>query len=275
MPEQGEWVNLYVMKGRKIQSEITRIGEAGLSAALLDWYGSTPGAQIWGEMEEQLAELLSDSFGYHALWLGPSPESFNPAQYSRVRHHVRMLSGHEGSSLDADAEALPIQAESVDLVVLIHGLEFSQDPHQLLREVDRILVPEGNLVIVHFDPVSWYGLTRLTLFWKKSIPWLLPFYTGFRVRDWMSLLGYDVLRNRGLAFCPPFDHYGLYQRMSWFNRFSKRFLPFMNGLSLIHARKRVTTLTPIRQRWRPGRQLIPNGKLAEPTTREGDFVRRQ
>lgn len=263
------------MKRQKIQSEYNRLGEAGLSASLLHWYEISPGNQIWHELERELQNLLSDSFGYHGLWIGPSPSAFSPEEYSRVRHHVRMLCGHEGASLDADAEALPLQAESVDLVVLIHALEFSHDPHQLLREVDRILVPEGNLLIIHFDPVSWYGLFRLALFWKKRIPWLLPFYTGFRVRDWMSLLGYDVLRSRGMAFCPPFDHYGLYQRMSWFDRFSRRFLPFMNGLSLIHARKRVTTLTPLRQRWRPGRRLIPNGKLAEPTTREGGFVRRQ
>jgi SAM-dependent methyltransferase len=273
--EQEEWVNLYVMKSQKIQAEITSLGEAGLSAALQDWYQESPGRQIWSDVEDQMGELLSDSFGYHGLWLGPTPGVFDTTRFSRVRHHIRMLCGHDCGSLDADAESLPLASESVDLVVLIHGLEFSRDPHQLLREVDRILVPEGNLLIVHFDPVSWYGVIRLAMFWKKRIPWLLPFYTGFRVRDWMSLLGYDVLKSRGLAYCPPFDRYGLYQRMDWFERFSRRFLPFMNGLSVIHARKRVTTLTPIRPKWRPGRRLIPNGKLAEPTTREGDFVRRQ
>lgn len=275
MYEQGEWLNLYVMNSRKSQTDSRKEGEAVLSAALLNWYQLSPGAQIWPELEEQISNLLADSFGYYGVWLGPVPADFNPVQYSRVRHHFQMLGGLNKDSLHSDAEALPIQSESVDLVVLVHGLELSQDPHQLLREVDRILVPEGNLLIIHFDPVSWYGLARMVLFWKKQIPWKLPFYTGFRVRDWMSLLGYDVLRSRGMAYCPPMNSYALYQRLGWFERFSQRFLPFMNGLSLIHAKKRVTTLTPLRQRWRPGRQLIPNGKLAEPTTRGSDFVRRQ
>ncbi|MDX1336031.1 MAG: methyltransferase domain-containing protein, partial [Gammaproteobacteria bacterium] len=251
--EQGEWLNLYVMKSRKLQTDLRQEGEAVLSAALLNWYQLPPGAQIWPELEEQISNLLADSFGYYGVWLGPAPAEFNPDQHSRVRHHFQMLSGLNKDSFLSDAEALPIQSESVDLVVLVHGLELSQDPHQLLREVDRILVPEGNLLIIHFDPVSWYGLARLALFWKKQIPWKLPFYTGFRVRDWMSLLGYDVLRSRGMAYRPPMNSYGLYERLGWFERFSKRFLPFMNGLSLIHARKRVMTLTPVRQRWRPGR----------------------
>jgi SAM-dependent methyltransferase len=241
--------------------------------ALEDWYLQPQGQSLWGQFDSQLEILLPRIFGYHVLWLGLIPEGTDPMTYSRIHHHCHICPGQKKADVRSSLEVLPLQAESVDLVVVMHALELTPDPHQLLRELDRVLVPEGEVLIVHFNPVSWYGLWRMLFRWRGVLPWCLPFYTGFRIRDWLSLLGYDVVGGKGWGFTPPFQRKGVYQRLAWYERFSGRYLRLFNGLSLIHAKKRVATLTPIRHRWQPGRSLMGNGKLAEPTSRENGLVR--
>ncbi len=51
--------------------------------------------------------------------------------------------------------------DSIDLVFLPHTLEFSADPHQVLRETERVLIPEGRVIILGFNPLSSLGLWRL------------------------------------------------------------------------------------------------------------------
>ena len=241
--------------------------------ALEDWYLRPQGRSLWGQLDSQLEILLPKIFGYHVLWLGLIPEGADPMAHSRIHHHCHICPGHKNANVRSALEALPIQAESVDLVVMIHALELTSDPHQRLREVDRVLVPEGEVLIVHFNPVSWYGLWRTLFRWRGIAPWCLRFYNGFRIRDWLSLLGYDVVGSKGWGFSPPFQRQSIYQRLAWYERFAGRYLRLFYGLSLIYAKKRVATLTPIRRRWQPGRSLMGNGKLAEPTSRENGLAR--
>jgi ubiquinone/menaquinone biosynthesis C-methylase UbiE len=49
------------------------------------------------------------------------------------------------SEVRSDLHHLPLAANSIDLVVMPHTLEFAPDPHQMLREVERVLVPEGQV----------------------------------------------------------------------------------------------------------------------------------
>lgn len=240
---------------------------------LQNWYQLPQGQRLWSQFESHLEQLLPKIFGYHVLWIGPIPEGADPLRYSRIQHHCHMSSGSENADVRSSLDALPVQAESVDLVIMMHALELSPHPHQLLREMDRVLVPEGEVLIVHFNPVSWYGLWRILFHWRALVPWCLPFYTGFRIKDWLTLLGYDVFAGKGWGFGPPVQQQGVYQRLAWYESFCCRFFPIFNGLSLIRAKKRVATLTPIRSRWQPGRSLMGNGKLAEPTSRDNGLVR--
>lgn len=242
--------------------------------ALLNWYRQLPGESIWESMDNRFETLLPKTFGYHALWLGLIPEG-EPMRHSPIQHHCHLSQLKENADVVSALDALPVQSESIDLVVMIHALELSPDPHQLLREVDRVLVPEGEVLIIHYNPLSWYGLWRGLLSWRGQPPWTLPFYTAHRLRDWLSLLGYDVLSTQGWEYTPPFKSPGLRQRLDWYDTFSSRYIPFFNGMSLIRAKKRVARLTPIRPRWKPGRRFVANGKLAEPTSRVNGLVRNE
>ena len=49
---------------------------------------------------------------------------------------------------------------SLDLIVLPHALEFTDDPHLMLREAYRVIRPEGQIVIAGFNPFSLFGAKR-------------------------------------------------------------------------------------------------------------------
>ena len=121
------------------------------------WLASPPGQYLLEWERAQMAATVSDIFGFHALQLG-LPE-LNALQANRMPH--RWLASEQpdvpGAVLVTDFSALPFPANSLDLVALPHTLELSADPHGVLREVDRVLVPEGRVGICGFNPLSLWG----------------------------------------------------------------------------------------------------------------------
>ncbi len=57
-------------------------------------------------------------------------------------------------------EALPLADSSVDLALLLHTLDYCEDPHRALREISQALSPEGVLVLTGFHPFSLWGAKR-------------------------------------------------------------------------------------------------------------------
>lgn len=89
----------------------------------------------------------------------------------------------------AEDHLLPIPSESVDILILQHCLDLSAHPHQVLREVERVLRPGGRLLVLGFNPHSLWGLRRLlgTRF-GGVIPWQTRFMKSAQVEDWCRLL---------------------------------------------------------------------------------------
>ena len=172
----------------------------------------------------------------------------------------------EIESFIGDPAALPVATDTLDVLLLPHVMEFVDQPHEVLREADRTLIPEGHLVIVGFNPWSLWGIGRLFLGWRSAAPWRGRFLSVFRLKDWLALLGFDTLAVRNYAFRPPFQHAGIMERLRFLEGAGQRWWPGLGGGYVLIARKRVATLTPIRPRWRPRRNLA-GGKLAEPTLR--------
>lgn len=236
----------------------------GTRAGLSTWYDSYLGRLLARAEREALDGLLPDLFGYHLVQLGGHGE--NLCETSRVSHCMLLdeLAGPKIALL-ADNAALPFASESVDVVVMPHSLEFHPDPHAILREVDRILIPEGHVVILNFNPLSLWGLTRLLLGWRKRMPWRGRYYTRARLRDWFSLLGFDYLSGRQVFFRPPIQHEKTMQKLEFMERIGPRIVPLFAGVTIILARKRTSTLTPIGPRWRENK--ISHRPIVEPSTR--------
>ncbi|MFM7025036.1 MAG: methyltransferase domain-containing protein [Limnohabitans sp.] len=216
----------------------------------------------WGRM--QAAECLADVFGYHALQLGWP--GFEALSSNRMPH--RWLAQQEfddnvpSSALLFDSRAWPWAPESLDLVVLPHTLERSADPHACLREVERVLIPEGQVFILGINPWSLWGrqLRRSQARQSGESHWQLQTIAPHRLRDWLHLLGFEVQLQRFAGWTPTWRSERWVQRWSWLDRIGKRWCPILGGAYLMVATKRVHGGRLLDGRaWRtvPSRSVIP------------------
>lgn len=241
------------------------------SAILRDWYTTSAGRLLLADIKTSLDTLLAEVFGYHAVQVGCLALDVDLLAGSRISHRVCVDRDPLSAKVMAENRALPFDADSVDLVVLMHTLDFAADPQAVLREIERILIPEGRLVVVGFNPWSAYGLWRLALGSRNRPPWCGHFYSSSKLKDWLSLLGFVTETWHYCGFRPPIQHVRLLQRLALMERLGRGVCPVFGGVRLLVARKRVATLTPLKPSWQRRRNLVP-GKLAEPSARARGHV---
>jgi SAM-dependent methyltransferase len=228
------------------------------------WCKQPLGQQLSVAEQDLLREVLGDVFGYHLVQLDPSCQADSLAA-SRIMHRVVQSCTQHGleqaPGLLGRAEALPLQSDSIDAFVLSHVLELAHDAHQVLREIDRCLVAEGHLIVLGFNPYGWWGLRKAIFGWRGSVPWSLRFVSLPRLKDWLSLLGFDTIQTRYFFPYPPWQYGSLGNRKgtTLLQRLHRDHWPLLAASYLLVARKRVTTLTPIKPRWRPRRSVLAGG----------------
>jgi SAM-dependent methyltransferase len=219
-----------------------------------DWFAAPLGQYLLEKERAYLDDVTPDIFGFHALQLG-MPE-VDLLRESRIAHRVRI-----GTSDHPDAYAksheLPIATQSIDLVVLPHVLEFAAEPHEVLREVDRVMMPEGRLVIVGFNPWSLWGLRSSIGFSRHQYPWNGRFVSLLRVKDWLALLGFDVNAGRLVGYAPPIDSDKLRRRFGFMEPAGDRWWAVGGAVYMLQAVKRVRgmrLLTPAWQQQKDARE---------------------
>ncbi len=247
-----------------------RCQRADVRRRLREWFSGSPGRHLLGAELEEIGRVLPDLFGYHLLQIGRLGD-VDMLEASRVRNRMQLemdpdVRGGDYPSFHGWAHALPVASDSIDVLLLPHVLEFEGNPHQTLREAERVLVPEGHVLVTGVNPWGFMGLWRLVLGRRALVPWQGHFRSLARIKDWLALLGFDILSTRTFFFRPPFRNENLMERLRPLDRLGARYWPYLGGGYLVLGRKRVTTLTPIRPRWRSHRSLVPGG-VAEPTAR--------
>jgi SAM-dependent methyltransferase len=231
------------------------------------WYTLYVGKTLRKLERRALEPVLNSLFGYHAIQVGTLLGD-DLLSSSRISHRLVMdpdKNEDNEASIYAYPDALPIASDSVDLVLLPHTLEFERTPHEILREVERVLIPEGHVVIMGFNPWSLWGAASFILKRrnKNTPPWCGRFITLTRIKDWLALLGFEVVDVKMMFYRPPLQQRSVLRRMHFVEKVGARFFPNLGGVYMLVAQKRVTTLTPIKPRWRPRRALV--GKWMEPT----------
>ena len=157
-----------------------------------EWFSTPLGRFLLAKEQAYFDLAVADVFGYNALQLGlPGTDLLRS---SRIPFRCRV--GQNGATgLKADFRDLPIASNSTDLVVLPHVLEFSDNPHQILREVARVLLPEARVAIACFNPWSLWGFRR-AFGSKAQYPWNGRFIHLPRLKDWCALLGLEITAGR-------------------------------------------------------------------------------
>jgi SAM-dependent methyltransferase len=240
-----------------------------LETKLQLWFARPLGEYLLDQEKLRISKILPKLFGYHVLQIGGFG-CLDLLSSSSISHKVNMILGSRPSagsqcSLLGDEESFAIASDSVDVVVLPHVLEFVSNPHKLLREVERILIGEGHLVLSGFNPWSLVGIWRVILFWRDEPPWNSHFYGYTRIKDWLSLLDFELLENQRFFFRPPFQKKSIMQKLVFWEKIGRHCWPFFGGAYVIVAKKRVVPLTPMKMRWHARRQLIASGIIESGT----------
>lgn len=230
--------------------------------AELEAWWQTPLGQTVAEAEQELlTRLTSPFYGFFQLQMG-GIESL-PALNRTLSTTLLAQRG----DIYANTDALPFKSHSIDNLLMVHILEFATDPHQVLREAERVLTADGKLVLCCFNPVSLWGLRRLFSM-QDVAPWHGHFFSQTRIRDWLSLLNFEVIEHHRVLFRAPFKNEKWLRRWQFIERWGKRFWPLLGGVSVIVASKRSIPLTPVREEWRK-RRLFPSPSLVnKPITRD-------
>ncbi len=192
---------------------------------------------------------VADAFGFHALQLGlPKLDALRANRIPQrwlacAQACAEPLRGH----LACEFSALPFPDASIDLIVLPHTLEMSLDPHATLREADRVLVPEGRLILTGFNPASWCGLRRARRF---GVPAARTLIGPWRLRDWLHLLSFEIRIQALGAYRPLTRSERWLQRWSWMDRMGPRWWPVLGGVYYLEAVKRVRGMRLLGPSWR-------------------------
>jgi SAM-dependent methyltransferase len=236
---------------------------SGQIIGLQDWFETPPGRYLLAWEQAQFDEAVADIFGYHALQLGLG--CVDGLRANRMPH--RWLATTDPAvpapraAFLTDFAALPFGANSLDLVVLPHTLELSPDPHATLREVERVLVPEGRVVICGLNPASLWGMRqrRARLYQRMGfgelfLPEAGDFIGYWRLRDWLRLLSFEVESGRFGAYRPAVRSDAWLERCRWFDQAGERWWPIFGAVYFLVAVKRVRGMRLLSADWRRASQ---------------------
>jgi len=239
--------------------------------ALDSWYKSPLGCYLIEQIKSKLDSVMSTTFGYYAVQLGGQGLTTQIMQNCRVNHVFLMgserVGASQGQDVFIDATSLPVATDSIDLVILMHALSQAKEPHAILREVNRVLIPDGKLIIIDFNPVSLWGLRHLLQSWLDDAPWAGHYYTAGRLNDWANLLGFEQLHHYKCGYVLPLNYQKLISQSRILSKFSERWLKFSGALNVLVFEKNTIPLTPMRKRWVKRQILSPN--IARPTVGRG------
>lgn len=218
-----------------------------MSIPVIDnWLQTAQGRYVMAWEQARIDAVVADLFGYNALQLG-FPQYDLLAQN---RIPLRQVAGESGPvDVLCDLRELPFAANSIDLVVMPHVLEFHEDPHQILREVERILIPEGQLVITGFNPLSLWGLRRHLPKCPDEFPTNGNYISVLRLKDWLQLLSFEVERGNFGCYAPPFHRERWIKHWHFMEAAGDRWWSFGGGVYLLRAVKRVRGMRLILPPW--------------------------
>jgi len=219
--------------------------------SLHDWLATPSGQYLRAWEQTYLDRAVADVFGFHALQLGfPVLDAL---QTNRIPHRWLGCDAHPSpwplgrEVLLTNYEALPFPDASLDLLVLPHTLELSFDPHATLREVQRVLVPDGRVVICGFNPNSWWGLSKSC---RRSFQDVGHFIGQGRLRDWLQLLSFEVESTSFGCYRPMVKTERWLQRWAWMDAAGVRWWPIFGAVYGIVAVKRVHGMRLMSPAWK-------------------------
>ncbi len=219
------------------------------------WSQLKNGQWVSDSIQTRMDEWCPKLFGYHLLKLGGLSCELSSVNCN-IQHQVNLDIHNPLHNVIADSFDLPFFEKSIDVAVLAHQLDYCNDPHRMLREVDRVLIDDGYIIITGFNPISFTGLASLMPWRKNNLPWSGRMFTPNRVKDWLGLLNYQVIECDRYALFPMQKNRAFW---TWLENGRGDLGATFCSLYFIVARKRTYPLKLIKPHWRFKRRLSPVG----------------
>jgi len=212
------------------------------------WDELPNGNVILSAIDQELQPWWQKFFGYHLLKIGALSSALDTSSCS-IKHQISAAAIGNNSNVFADIDDLPFLEHSVDVCLLSHALEFSLDPHHVIREANRVLIPNGYLVITGFNPFSLVGLNKIVPYRRQKSPWNEHFFSPMRIKDWLHLMGFEILTDQRCLYSNLNGEDSNNKVADFCHKFAHNYLHSLGSVYVIVAKKRVLPLTPIKPKW--------------------------
>lgn len=147
---------------------------------------------------------------------------------------------HRNRSLVFSNYQLPLPDNMFDRILLMHSLEFMADPQRLLRECWRILAPEGRLMVVVPNRLSYWAQTDKTPFGYGH-----PYHLG-QLKRLLEENMFQPTEHRSALYMMPSTNRIAIRTSEWFRNVMRPVLPLAGGVWMLEASKHVIARTPDR-----------------------------
>jgi len=225
------------------------------------WQALHLGLHLKNITEQRLGAPSRQFFGYHLVKLGGLSSELALAECP-IKHRINVVEQRATpTGVVAESTQLPFAKNSIDAFVLAHELDFAQDPHQVMREVDRCIVPDGHVVIVGFNPISSLGCLKWLPLNSTRYLQSANFFSPHRIKDWLSLLGYQIIEEQFYLHSSLFFETSLDIDGRW-AKFAQKYLPLVASVYLIVGKKREFPLSLIKSSWELKTRFSPVGVSA-------------
>ena len=221
----------------------------------------------WGDfyreaLQQHLQPYLGKLYGFHLLKIGALSAEIDTDECP-VSHQFTVSPGGLPGGVAGNEMRLPFLSKSIDACFLAHSLSWSQDPHQMLREADRVLIDDGWIILTGFNPFSLLGAGKLLPWLHRRLPWSGRMFSQGRMIDWLSILNYEIICRESFQVVPWRRNGG---------EIITAHLPVLGCINLLIARKRTYPLTPNRSALSAGR---PRLRTAVNVTRQCSEIKSQ
>jgi SAM-dependent methyltransferase len=227
------------------------------------WLKQPSGLYVHAWERALLDKLTADIFGYNAVQIGlPQFDCLAASRMPNkwIANDVILPNSPNPIALLHDFEDLPFESQSLDLVVLPHILEFAAEPHQILREVERVLIPEGRVIICGINKASLWGARQATtrITGHAFLPSNGEFISLLRLKDWLKLLNMEVDRGHFGCYVPPLNNERWLQRFHFMETAGQRWWPYLGAAYIVQAVKRVKGMHLIGPAWKKKKVRVTN-----------------
>jgi SAM-dependent methyltransferase len=222
----------------------------GGRSSLSGWLSTPQGAYVLDWELAQFDSAVDDVFGFRAVQVGLPEVDF--LRQNRIPYRLSVAL-EPGAAVAADPLQLPLASQSVDLVVLPHVLEGHHNPHDVLREAERVLRAEGQIVISGFNTTSLWRVRQAFTRHRNGAPWDAKFIGLLRLREWLRVLGFELNGGKFGCYAPPFENKLWLDRFAFMEKAGARWWPVTGGIYVVRAVKRVHGMRMITPAWRQER----------------------